>query len=112
MELVMMPGWLNNKMSESKMSFEIKINIEKVKEIHRSFIRTAREPKFVEADLKFMKSVETDDIIKKQEAVNLKQKLRDATINPNLESATTLQEIKDSWDTELLGESPYNLYSE
>lgn len=94
------------------MSFDIKINLDKVKNIHRNFIRTARQPKFVEADLKFIKAIEHDDVELKQKAVELKQQLRDATKNPQLESATTLEEIKDSWDTGLLGETPYRIYSE
>lgn len=93
------------------MALEIKINIEKAKDVHRSFVRIAREPKFAEADLKFIKSIENDDSVSKQEAVELKQKLRDATTNPALETATTLEEIKNSWDTELLGDSPYTFYS-
>lgn len=93
------------------MPLEININIEKAKEIHRSFIRTARKPKFSEADLQFIKSIENDDGVSKQEAVELKQKLRDATTNPALETATTIEEIKNSWDTELLGDSPYTFYA-
>jgi len=94
------------------MSFDIKISLDKVKNIHRNFIRTARQRKFVEADLKFIKAIEHDDVESKQEAIELKQQLRDATKNPQLESATTLEEIKDSWDTGLLGETPYRIYSE
>lgn len=93
------------------MALEIKINIEKAKDIHRDFIRAARKSKFVEADLQFIKAIENDDAASKQEAVELKQKLRDSTVNPSLDSSTTLEEIKDSWDTELLGNSPYSLYT-
>lgn len=90
------------------MAFNLKIDIDKAKEVHQRFIRTAREAKFAEADLKFIRALESGNDDLKQEAVNLKSQLRDATQTPALETALTIEEIKASWDTELLGASPYN----
>lgn len=89
------------------MAFNLKVDIAKVKEVHRQFIRTAREDKFAEADLMFIRALESGDDALKQQAVDLKTELRNATQTPNLNAALTIEEVQNSWDSLLLGTSPY-----
>ena len=78
----------------------------KAKEIHKTNIRAAREPKLAELDIEFQKALETGasttDIVAK------KQALRDAPANSAIDAATTEAELKSQWNTAILGASPYN----
>ena len=85
----------------------ISINMDKAREIHKDKIRAARQPLLQQKDIEFMRAVESADAVKQTEVAAEKQSLRDATKNPNITSASTPEELKESWDTELLGESPY-----
>jgi len=82
------------------------IDMAKAKEIHKTNIRTAREPLLTALDVEFQKALEnstdTSNIIVK------KQALRDAPAAAGISTATTQQELKASWDTTLLGASPYS----
>ena len=81
------------------------INMTKAREIHKTNIREAREPKLVELDVEFQKALEkgtdTTSIVSK------KQALRDAPADSAIESATTDVELKAQWNTTILGDSPY-----
>ena len=81
------------------------INMTKAREIHKTNIREAREPKLVELDVEFQKALEkgtdTTSIVSK------KQALRDAPADSAIESATTDAELKAQWNTTILGDSPY-----
>ena len=78
----------------------------KAKEIHKSNIRYAREPKLAELDIEFQKALETGasttDIVAK------KQALRDAPADSGIASASTADELKAQWKTDILGTSPYS----
>ena len=78
----------------------------KAREIYKDNIRTARAPKLVELDIEFQKALETGasttDIVAK------KQALRDAPASAGITTATSATELKQQWDTTILGESPYN----
>ena len=77
----------------------------KAKNIHKTKIREAREPKLAALDVEFQKALETGasttDIVAK------KQALRDAPADSAIGSATTEAELKAQWNTTLLGDSPY-----
>ncbi len=81
------------------------INMTKAREIHKTNIREAREPKLAELDVEFQKALEkgtdTTSIVSK------KQALRDAPADSAIESATTDAELKAQWNTTILGDSPY-----
>ena len=81
------------------------INMTKAKEIHKTNIREAREPKLASLDVEFQKALEkgtdTTSIVSK------KQALRDAPADSAIESATTDAELKAQWNTTILGDSPY-----
>ncbi len=82
------------------------INMDRAREVHKNKIRTARTPKLQELDIEFQKALETGasttDIVAK------KQALRDAPASAGITTAATTTELKQQWDTTILGESPYN----
>ena len=82
------------------------IDMAKAKEIHKSNIRYAREPKLAELDIEFQKALETGssttDIVAK------KQALRDAPAATGISTAVTDVDLKAQWDTSILGDSPYS----
>ena len=83
----------------------IKINLEKAKEIHRNKIREARKPLLEVKDIEFQRALEsgadTADIVAAKTA------LRDATNATAIDAASDAVELKQAWDTALLGPSPY-----
>ena len=82
------------------------IDMAKAREIHKTNIRTARTPKLAELDIEFQKALEsgasTTDIVAK------KQALRDAPADSGIASASTADELKAQWKTDILGSSPYS----
>ena len=81
------------------------IDMAKAREIHKTNIRIAREPKLAELDIEFQKAQETGatttDIVAK------KQALRDAPAATGISTALTETDLKAQWDTSILGTSPY-----
>ena len=69
-------------------------------------IREARAPKLADLDVEFQKALETGatttDIVAK------KQTLRDAPADSGIESASTADELKAQWKSDILGTSPYS----
>ena len=84
----------------------IKTDITKAIEIHKTNIRTAREPKLVELDIEFQKALETS--ASTTDIVSKKQALRDAPADSAIASADTEAELKAQWNTSILGDSPYS----
>ena len=81
------------------------INMNKAKEIHKNKIRKARAPKLAELDVQFQKALETS--ADTTSIVSKKNALRDAPANAAIDAAKTEAELKASWDTAVLGTSPY-----
>jgi hypothetical protein len=84
----------------------IKTDMAKAKEIHKTRIRFAREPKLAELDVEFQKALETGasttDIVAKKNA------LRDAPADSAIDAATDEAGLKAQWNTSILGTSPYS----
>ena len=82
------------------------VDMAKAREIHKTNIRAARTPKLAELDIEFQKALETGasttDIVAK------KQALRDAPADSGIASASTADELKAQWKTDILGTSPYS----
>ena len=82
------------------------VDMAKAREIHKTNIRAAREPKLVELDVEFQKALETGasttDIVAK------KQALRDAPADSGITSAADEAALKAQWKTDILGTSPYS----
>ncbi len=82
------------------------IDMAKAREIHKTNIRIAREPKLAELDIEFQKAQETGatttDIVAK------KQALRDAPADSGIAAASDTDALKAQWKTDILGTSPYS----
>ena len=82
------------------------IDMAKAREIHKTNIRTARTPKLAELDIEFQKALETS--ADTSAIVAKKQVLRDAPADSGIASASTADELKAQWKTDILGDSPYS----
>ena len=85
----------------------ININMQKARDIHRDKIRAARTSKLAAKDVEFMRAVEAGDTDAQATVAAEKQALRDATAAAAIDAATTPDELKAAWDSDLLGDSPY-----
>jgi hypothetical protein len=83
----------------------ININMTKARDLHRDKVRQARNPLLATKDVEFQRALETG--ADTAAIVAAKQALRDAPASAAIEAATTPDELKASWDAELLGDSPY-----
>jgi len=82
------------------------IDMAKAREIHKTNIRAARTPKLAELDIEFQKALETSADTSAIAAK--KQALRDAPADSGIASASTADELKAQWKTDILGTSPYS----
>ena len=82
------------------------IDMAKAREIHKKNIRTARAPKLAALDVDFQRALEVGAAT--TSIVASKQALRDAPAAAGITTATSATELKQQWDTTILGESPYN----
>ena len=83
----------------------ISTDMTKAKEIHRANIRIERQTKLAELDVEFQKALETS--ADTTSIVSKKKALRDAPANAAIDAAKTEAELKATWDTAVLGTSPY-----
>jgi len=86
----------------------ININMDKARDIHRDKVREARKPLLEAKDVAFMRAVEAQDTDTQATVAAEKQALRDATAATAIDAASTPEELKAAWDTDLLGDSPYS----
>ena len=82
------------------------IDMAKAREIHKTNIRIAREPKLAELDVEFQKAQETG--ASTTDNVAKKQALRDAPADSDIAAASDTDALKAQWKTDILGTSPYN----
>lgn len=71
------------------------VDMEKAREIHKERIRVARTKKMAELDIEFQRAMEKNKNTK--DIVSQKQRLRDATEDPKINSAQTTEELKSIW---------------
>ena len=83
----------------------INVNMTKARDIHREKVRAARNPKLAAKDIEYQRALETS--ADTTAIVAAKQALRDAPAASAIEAASTPDELKQAWDTDLLGDSPY-----
>lgn len=89
------------------MIMTITINMEKAKEIHRDNIRRVRKAKLEELDIQFQRELEKGAEPNTQPIIEKKQKLRDFPAHSDIETSSTPEELKATWNEDLLGPSPY-----
>ena len=82
------------------------IDMAKAREIHKTNIRNARTPKLAELDIEFQKALETG--ASTTTIVSKKQALRDAPADSAIASANTEAKLKEQWNKDILGDSPYD----
>ena len=82
------------------------IDMAKAREVHKTKIRTAREPLLVALDIEFQKALETS--ASTTDIVSKKQALRDAPADSGIASASDEAALKAQWNTSILGTSPYS----
>ncbi len=82
------------------------VDMAKAKELHKDNIRNARTLKFADLDVEYNKAQETG--ADTTAIVAKKQALRDAPADSAINAATTTDELKAQWNTEILGNSPYS----
>lgn len=78
------------------------------KNIFKDKIRDVRTALLEAQDVAYMKALEADDSSAKTAAVNKKTALRDAPAASAITNATTIAELKEAWDSDVLGTSPYS----
>jgi hypothetical protein len=73
----------------------------RAKEVWKNRIREARAPRLFELDVEYLRANEAGDEVKKAEVVAKKQRLRDLPQDPQIEGASTPEELKSIWFSEL-----------
>ena len=82
-------------------------DITAAKVIFKDKIREVRGPLLEAEDVVYMKALEANDSDAKVASVAKKVALRDAPAATAIANATTIQALKDAWDSDVLGTSPY-----
>ena len=82
-------------------------DITAAKVIFKDKIREVRGPLLEAEDVVYMKALESNDSDAKVASVAKKVALRDAPAATAITNATTIQALKDAWDSDVLGTSPY-----
>lgn len=85
----------------------ITINMDKAKQIFKDKIREVRKPLLEAKDGEYIRHLEMGDSEKIAAVAAEKQLLRDAPADANIDAATNIEELKQSWNTDLLGPNPY-----
>jgi hypothetical protein len=75
------------------------IDMEKARNVWRDKIRIARKPKLEELDIEYMRKQEAGEDT--SAIVTKKNKLRDFPAKAEIESASTVEELKAIWDNDL-----------
>ena len=82
------------------------VDMAKAREIHKTNIRRAREPKLAELDVEFQKALETG--ASTTEIVAKKQALRDAPADSGIAAASDADALKAQLKTYILSSTPYS----
>ena len=83
---------------------KVEVDLAKAKEVHKEYIRRERKEKLAALDIEFQRALETGDT---SAVVAKKQALRDATADSAIDAATSTDQLKAQWNTDILGTSPY-----
>ena len=82
-------------------------DLTEAKVIFKDKIREVRKPLLEEQDVVYMKAIEADDDDAKTAAANVKTALRNAPAASAITNAANITALKNTWNTSLLGDSPY-----
>ena len=82
-------------------------DLEVAKNIFKDKIREVRKPLLEAEDITYMRAQEDEDEQAKSDSIAKKNNLRNATASEAISSASTIDQLKAAWDSDLLGPSPY-----
>ena len=74
----------------------------KARDIWRNKIRLVRQPLLEQLDIEYLRTLEQNGDV--DAIVSVKQKLRDFPNKPEIENATSIEELREIWDNDLLGD--------
>ena len=77
------------------------------KVIFKNKIRETRAPLLAAEDIVYMKALEDADSSAQAASIAKKKKLRDAPAASAITNAASIAALKNAWDTDVLGDSPY-----
>ena len=77
------------------------------KTMFKDKIREVRKLLLEEQDVAYMKALEDDDSDAQTAAANAKTALRNAPAASAITNAANITALKNAWDTDVLGDSPY-----
>ena len=77
-------------------------DIVKARDIWRNKIRLVRQPLLEQLDIEYLRTLEQNGDV--DAIVSVKQKLRDFPNKPEIENATSIEELREIWDNDLLGD--------
>ena len=75
----------------------VHVDMDKAKAIWIEKIRAWREPLLLGLDIDYLRADEAKDAAAKADIVARKKVLRDATTNPAIEAATSVEELRATW---------------
>ena len=82
-------------------------NLAAARVIFKDKIREARAPLLAAEDIVYMKALEDADSSAQAASIAKKKKLRDAPAAVAITNAASIAALKNAWDTDVLGDSPY-----
>jgi len=82
-------------------------NLAAARVIFKDKIREARAPLLAAEDIVYMKALEDADSSAQAASIAKKKKLRDAPAASAITNAASIAALKNAWDTDVLGDSPY-----
>jgi hypothetical protein len=77
------------------------------KVIFKDKVREARTPLLAEEDVIYMKALEDADTDAQAASIAKKKKLRNAPAASAISNAANITALKNAWDADVLGKSPY-----
>jgi hypothetical protein len=76
-------------------------DLTKAKQIHRTHLRVARQPKLDALDVAYQKADEAGDKAEKKRVAAAKQALRDLPAHPAIDAAQTIEDLRAVWPEDL-----------
>lgn len=73
---------------------DLRVDMPKARDLHRETLRKLRAPKLAELDVEYIRADEAGNESRKSSIALRKQALRDVTADPEIEKASTPEELK------------------
>jgi hypothetical protein len=83
-----------NAWTDANATATVDVDMGKAREIHRQRLRRERQPLLATLDVEFARAMEADDTVLKARIVHRKQQLRDITRHPDIDAATSPEDLR------------------